>query len=614
MDDFRNQARDPAQDQVYFRTRLGEQALAEPMRLLQYNLRRALALVDGRSSAAQVVTRFGDPVVGRAALADLLRAGLIGTDIPDGPSNAAAQPRVRAPAQGGLGPQGAQVGAGGQGIQGAGPAPIGAPPPGRSSGPSALRAAGLQAMRGKAAEPPKPRNSSPIIEEISLSAEDDLEEVSTSNLPVVVPQARPEDLAEKESRLKHWRESHSRVFQRLAVSWPLVLLIGGLGSLAVIVALVLFFPYASYKPEIEQRISAYLNVPVRVGNIRVTLTPRPNLTLDQVAVGRNGEVNVGSVKLIPYLMPVLKGGNLVFSVRMDGIEMNGRGLALLASARKQQGGQTVNFAVPYVEFTNLALVMNDWRLPRLRGNLAVGDLGLEGGNVRNEDDSLKLALSADGGKIRFTVSALDWRVGSQLVRNLDGEGEMDGQGLRFTRLEGGVVNGLVKGNLSVTWLPGFVSGDANLTRVDASQLAGLLGLNLPLRGELSGSFRASGPWNDWAAVGDPPMVEGDFRVLRGQLERFDFGMTVRNAGASWSRGGVTGFEELAVGVRREGALWRLSGFRLASGTMSAAGDALIGGDGALSGNVQVVLSDKVKSPVTLSGTLREPLMRALRSW
>ncbi|MDD5298781.1 MAG: hypothetical protein PHU46_17925 [Rhodocyclaceae bacterium] len=570
-------------DQIYFRTRLGEQALAEPMRLLQYNLRRALALVDGRSTASQVVTRFGDAVVGRAALSDLLRSGLIGTDIPDAPSSMAAQ--ARRAADGGKPPAATPVPGSGE-----------IPPwqPGESQA--------------------RMRSASPIIEEISLSAEEDLEE-PVSNLPAVVPRAMPaEQEPARKSLLARMRDRrrNGAPSQHLSVSWPLLALIVSLGVLALVVATLVFFPYASYRPEIEKQLGTFLHRPVKVGKMGVTLTPKPNLTLDQVTVGTQGEVSIGSVKLIPGFNQLLHG-NLVFSAYLDGIEMDGRGLAMLSGARGN--AFDAGITVIYAQFSNLALSLNDWRLDHLRGNLAVGDQGLDGANVRNDDDSLKLTIQGDGNKLRLSLSALDWKTGGQIVRSLDMDGDMDAAGLRLTRVEGGALNGLVKGSLAVNWSPATqVAGEVSLTRVDVSQLCSVLGVNLPLRGELSGSFRFGGAGEAWMGVANPPQVEGDFRVLRGSLERFDFGMAVRSGGSSWARGGVTGFEELGIGVRRDGQAWQIGSLNLTSGAIHTSGNALIAADGSLSGLLLVSLSDKVKSPVTLAGTLREPLMRAQRAW
>jgi hypothetical protein len=65
------------EDVVFRRTAAGEAAVRQPTRLLQRNLRSALQLVDGGRDKKEILRHFADRTIGSAALADLLRAGLI---------------------------------------------------------------------------------------------------------------------------------------------------------------------------------------------------------------------------------------------------------------------------------------------------------------------------------------------------------------------------------------------------------------------------------------------------------------------------------------------------------------------------------------------------------
>lgn len=64
-------------ERVFIRTKAGEQALADPVRLLQHNLRRLLALVDGRSTVAQISARLKEEETVDASLVELLNLELI---------------------------------------------------------------------------------------------------------------------------------------------------------------------------------------------------------------------------------------------------------------------------------------------------------------------------------------------------------------------------------------------------------------------------------------------------------------------------------------------------------------------------------------------------------
>lgn len=548
------------QDQVYLRTKSGEQALAEPMRLLQHNLRRALALVDGRSTIAQIHARFGDEAVAGAALADLLRSGLIASA-----ESLAAR------------------------------APVVPPMPPIPQAPSELR-------------PVPMLSTSSLIEEISLSAEDEFDDeafeadggLSTEpggqfGSPLQAPPSRPVKPARR-----HWR---------LSVNWPLLTAVVVLVLAAGITALLVFFPYASFKPSVERKLTAFLHQPVKVGSMRVTLTPRPNLSLDQVEIGAYGELHIASVKLIPGAAALLFQREIAFGAQLDGVELGVKGAALLSQARGKGGGAA--WHVDYATFSNLTLVLGNSRLDHLQGEVAAGAGGLESLNIRSEDRNFRIVLQGQGDGFQLTGSALDWKAGAQAVRSLELAAMMDAGGLHFSQFDGGVLRGLLSGTLDIGW-DGRLQSDLSLTRVDASQLWSLLGVDIPARGELSGRFHVASTADDWALLLANARITGDVRLARGQLERMDIGAAVRNGNGTAVRGGMTGFDDLAFSFSRTGNSWHLSNVRLNAGSMAATGDINLAEEGGLAGSLAVVLSSKITSPVSVTGSLKEPVLRGRR--
>ncbi len=548
------------QDQVYLRTKSGEQALAEPMRLLQHNLRRALALVDGRSTIAQIHGRFGDEAVAGAALADLLRSGLIASA-----ESLAAQ------------------------------APAAAPMPPMPLPPVAVRTLPLL-------------SSSSIIEEISLNAEDEFDDeaygadggMSTEpggqfGSPLQAPQPRPV----KPPR-RHWR---------LSVNWPLLTAVIVLVLAAGITALLVFFPYASFKPSVEKNLAAFLHQPVKVGAMRVTLTPRPNLTLDQVEIGSLGELRIASVKLIPGAGALLHQREIAFGAQLDGVELGVKGAALLSRARGN-GGVTA-WRVDYATFSNLTLALGTARLDRLQGEVSAGTGGVEFLNMRSEDGNFRVSLKGQGDGFELAGSALDWKAGAQVVRSLELAGTVDAAGLRFSQFDGGVLRGLLSGSLNLGW-DGRLQADLSLTRVDAALLWSLLGVDIPAKGELTGRFHVVSAAEDWAQLLANARISGDVRLARGQVERMDLGAAVRNGNGAAVRGGMTGFDDLAVSFARMGPTWHLSNLRLTAGSMAASGELKLSDEGGLTGVLDVVLSDKINAPVSLAGSLKEPVLRGRR--
>lgn len=66
-------------EQVFFKTPAGEDAVRERTRLVQRNLRMVLILVDGVIDAAALKNKVGDAAMVDSALAELNRMGLIET-------------------------------------------------------------------------------------------------------------------------------------------------------------------------------------------------------------------------------------------------------------------------------------------------------------------------------------------------------------------------------------------------------------------------------------------------------------------------------------------------------------------------------------------------------
>ena len=551
------------QDQVYFRSKSGEQALAEPMRLLQHNLRRALALVDGRSTVGQIHVRFGDEAVAAAALADLLRAGLI---VPaDAP-----------------------------------------PPPAEAPLPNPDRMEPVGSIPSPA-QPPVQTSS--LFEEISLNSSDDFDddEFALDHTPTQVPVGAFGSPLHELPPARPVKPPRRPL--RLPLNWRLLGAVAVLSLAAGVTALLVLFPYASFKPLVEVRLGAFLQQPVKIGTMRVTLTPRPNLTLEQVEVGSQGEIRIASAKLIPGLAALLSQREIVFGARLDGVEFGDKGAQLIARGRGGVGNSA--WHVDYATFSNLALLIGQTKLDHLQGEISPGADGIELVNVRSEDHAFQLALKGEGDGFHLSVSALDWRAGSLPIRNLDLTATVNGDGLRFTRIDGGLLGGLVSGTLGMGW-DGRLQSDLTLTRVDALRLWSLLGLDVPLKGELSGHFRVASEAEDWSLLLDKARVDGNVHVARGELARINLADAVRNGNGAAVRGGMTAFEELGLAFRRNGQNWSLSNIRLSAGSLTAAGAMDVTENGPITGGVQVTLSGKFQAPVNFTGTLKEPVLRSVR--
>ncbi len=528
-------------DGIYCRTPAGDTALAQPVLLLQFNLRRALALVDGRSNSAQLLERYGDEEVGRYALSELLRLEFIYLE--------SGTPRYFP----------------------------------ESSAPFDPNFQGLDLDR------------SAIVEEISMPEAEALTDADFTRSPY---QTYPD--SESAPTPTGVMARVYRPYARFALSWPLRLLVGFFAVLLSAVLGFWFFPYTEYTPLLEQTLRAYLQHPVHIREMHVLLLPKPKLVLEQVSLGHDQELTVETVKITPSLASFFKDGEWPVAVSLEGVNAQPARLASLLGS------------FPSSPPVTGAMSLKDWRLNQIGANILVDGQDIKSVYLFNEEESLSVNLVSlpDVRKWLVFVRGQDWMAGAQLFRSLDGKGELSNVGLNMQHLEGALVSGAFRGNLVVRWTPTLpMTGDLLLTHMDTSQVLGVLGVELPVKGDLSGSVRLLGSGVDWSRDGELPFMDGDFRIQRGQLERFDFPMAARSGGGTWSRGGSTHFDEFSLSLRREDQAWQLGGIHLVAGNLMVQGNAQVGEDGNLGGMLYVKLSERMRAPVQLSGTLKEPQMR-----
>jgi hypothetical protein len=91
---------------------------------------------------------------------------------------------------------------------------------------------------------------------------------------------------------------------------------------------------------------------------------------------------------------------------------------------------------------------------------------------------------------------------------------------------------------------------------------------------------------------------------------------LRAAGRHTVRGGTTRFDEGTMSIRIDPQSVRISRLRIESGLMSAVGQIAVGRDQNITGGVNVELrtsSGKLRTPVSISGLLRDPVLTADRS-
>ena len=320
-------------EQVFFKTPAGEDAVRERTRLVQRNLRMVLILVDGAVDAAALKTKVGDAAMVDSALAELHRMGLIETA------------EVRAART-----------AGAETITGA------AQSTESEMEPAVIESDEIPVLNevAGATEPIEaPLSQSPPIfsQKPLVDVPFDHDIWADDNDRPVVRSVKPPLLAS----IKSWWQSRQRkradaheeaLFEKAYVEASVeeapvviakppararerkiklgpILAVTAMATVVLGISRLVFYPYDEYRPEFERRLSRMLDDTVKIGNVRVGFIPWPVISLERVTVGGTVYANIDAIRIVPEPWTLIAGRQQYQQVVVEGMRIQDSGITRL---------------------------------------------------------------------------------------------------------------------------------------------------------------------------------------------------------------------------------------------------------------------------------------------
>lgn len=582
-------------DLVLVRTNSGEAAVQQPTSLVQRNLRMALMLVDGVRSAGEIVGHFSDGSIGKSALADLRRAGMIRLAT-DTNTNAAERAGAVAACADPIRYESVSL-----------PPQVTEQHPGVAEAvievitlddhieavPSHNPAVGEKSQkRSWTSQHPQESTTIKVV-----SREGDMDEAARSDRPG--RRAQPSGS----------RARRGTFLSVLALISAIVLLIAGIAH---------SYPYERHLPSLERQLSQAVDQPVRIGAISFTWTPLPSITLEHVVIGADDRLTVAIMRVVPDPRAMFGGDVVLYSMRLENLSLTGEALSAV-SGWLSRAAEKRHLVVRHLDFIDGALVLKDTTMTGFRGEWDMTDGGRpQSLHFERAEGTISGDLIPRNGAYQLTLRGNNWKpdfLAPMVVDHFDAEGVIDSRSMQLSKVYARIADGSIFGDASVTWDgDSRYSAQLGMRSVDIARLIAQTKSDLSMKGTVSGSLKL-GP----APLGDARervLAEGNVSLHRGVLDRFDFVEAVRAAKRHEVRGGATRFEEGTARVRIDSQNVRVSRLRMQSGLMSADGEIAIGSDQTISGGVNVELhtsSGKVRAPVSISGLLGDPVLTAERS-
>jgi len=396
--------------------------------------------------------------------------------------------------------------------------------------------------------------------------------------------------------------------------------LGGIAlALALALAVPLLVPGSYFIPEVTRFASERLAQPVEMEDLTLHLLPTPRVIGHRITVGRNSEILIGELEIVPELHSLIAGPRSLRLVRASRVAFDESALAIQRGIPKRRDDPVPlrRLILNTVKFNHAAIDVPIFNVDvKLGERLRVREARFETG-----DGALTLLVRPHGDDTATVqLRAANWTlpVGAPLTFDqLAAHGTLKGRQLEVASVEAALYGGRLVGAARADWGKQLqLAGSAHLAGVDLAPVQKALGRPAKLSGRLKADAEFSTNARTPAELRGALTLDGPFEVLGGVYQGVDLSRAGELAGERRS-GDATHFEELKGTLELRGERVRLNELCIRSPKIVAGGNVDIAPDKALSGKLHIAVAQTggfVGVPVALGGTTDEPSLRPSKGY
>jgi hypothetical protein len=378
-------------------------------------------------------------------------------------------------------------------------------------------------------------------------------------------------------------------------------------------------PVSGFIPTVEAVASKRLGIPVRVGELRVSVLPLPHATVEAVTLGDPELGQVERIRVWPRLTHLLADPVVIREVRLEGVVASQDLAAGLLAMPPSEGPKRARVERVVLERGELRL-----RAATLHDVSVEIDLDDDGHVLGIQADSarkLRIHARPEAGK-RWTldIAAINWTppAGPEILFDrIDATATLDRDKIETRDLVARMYGGRVSGAVTVDWRPGWtIGGDLAVESVRLQPLAAIVTGNRSISGRLAARPRFSLRARQASDLLGSLTLKSDFVVEDGTLHKVDLVAAARNPLAARPASGETRFDELSGHLKIDAQGYYFSGLKVASGLLRATGEVLVGRDQRLEGRIDAELrgtASLLTVPLNVSGTTQDPSLSPTKS-
>ena len=384
---------------------------------------------------------------------------------------------------------------------------------------------------------------------------------------------------------------------------------------AVVVLLFLsvwLFPYVlpmdGYIAPVEKRLSEQFKQPVHVTALHIDSLPLPKMQLENVTMGSGQELKVGRVEMTFDFFSIFSTVKNIRNIELDDVTLDTASLEK-ESAWLQEIGANREYLFSHITFRHIKFSSSEITLPVFSGGVEITEQGKIGKiSIKSEDNKFDLSIQPAQDRLQIALNAKSTAFplfSNVLFDDFSANIEIAATGANIADIDAQAYGGFLHGNAKVSWQNGWLfQGRVNAKSVELLKLFPKDGVS----GELQGDSNFSASGTKLGLITNAVQMDGSFVVKKGAINNMDMVETVRQGNRQI---GKTHFDELTGNFQSNNRGQSFQQLQISSGILSGSGSFEVTPDSQLSGRFSIGLKARAgNSPLTLSGTLTDPVLRS----
>lgn len=329
-------------------------------------------------------------------------------------------------------------------------------------------------------------------------------------------------------------------------------------------------PMKDYATGIEKALTASLQQPVHVGQLAGRLLPTPRLELKEVSIGETKPIQVQQARVDFALSALFSSNKPITGIELEGVQVDGAALPQV-SAWLQKIAADAQYPVARIGLSQGKLDADGVQLSGIGGELSFSQTGkFTQAKLHADGDKLALdIIAAPENKMQISIAVRGGALPllpNWVFDNLDAKGELSGDGLVITALDGSIMGGMLLGDARIDWRTGW-RAQGNLV----AKTITLQNLSKALSGDMDGTARFQMQSASLSKLVETATLEGAFSAKKGVINGVDVVETARLRSKESLPGGRTHFDELSGDLYYANGDYHFRQVKMSAGVLNATG-------------------------------------------